>query len=74
MDSPDPTKRDAPAAEADVLGGDARNSGTMEGLRPQERRPAGRDSGEPVAEDVARPGEDENQAAFLKDSDGQSRS
>ena len=65
------TPRSQPAAQPDVLGGEARNTGGLEGLSqevgadgtPREQKP--RDGGQ--AEGEARPGKDENQAGFLKD-------
>jgi len=68
MDSPDPHERGAPAAEDDVLGEAARNTGTFEQLREDPARgnePAQRGT----AEGQAEPGKDENQAGFLKDAD-----
>jgi hypothetical protein len=71
MDSPDPKERTAPAAEADVLGEAATNTGTLDKLTGD-----GGKAGSPRAEDdgstedgSARPGRDENQAGFLKDDD-----
>lgn len=59
--------RTAPAAEADVLGEAARNTGTMDGLMP------GRDGQGPASRGnergQAQPGKDENQAGFVKDPD-----
>jgi hypothetical protein len=68
MDSPDPQERGAPAAEDDVLGEAARNTGTLEPLREDPNRtnePAQRGA----AEGEAQPGKDENQAGFVKDAD-----
>ncbi|HZY18391.1 MAG TPA: hypothetical protein VFE82_07910 [Ramlibacter sp.] len=69
----DPEEHSAPAAQPDVLGEEARNTGTLEGLtgeggsdaqsRPGTPRPRGQ------SDDEARPGRDENQAGFLKDED-----
>jgi hypothetical protein len=64
-------ERGAPAAQADVLGGDARNTGvpdTTDGrMAPEANQPV---PARPQAEDgEARPGKDENQAGFLKDDD-----
>ncbi|HYF18174.1 MAG TPA: hypothetical protein VEA40_09935 [Ramlibacter sp.] len=71
------TPRSQPAAQPDVLGGEARNTGGLEGLSqevgadgtPREQKP--RDGGQAddggQAEGEARPGKDENQAGFLKD-------
>jgi len=71
MDSPDPKERTAPAAEADVLGEEARNTGTLDKLTGD-----GDKAGSPRAEQdgsredgSASPGRDENQAGFLKDDD-----
>jgi len=66
----DPQERTAPAAEADVLGEEARNSGTLVRLQRDERGAAGGES--PAAQGdngEARPGQDENQAGFVKDPD-----
>ena len=67
MDSPD--ERTAPAAQADVLGEAATNTGTLDKLTGD-----GDKTGSPRAEDdgstedgSARPGRDENQAGFVKD-------
>ncbi|WP_427912322.1 hypothetical protein ACPWT1_17000 [Ramlibacter sp. MMS24-I3-19] len=56
-------ERTAPAAEADVLGEAARNTGTMDGLAPQ------RDDNAQAERGQAQPGKDENQAGFVKDPD-----
>lgn len=53
--------RAAPAAEADLLGDNARNTGTLDKLQPGREAPRGAESGE------AEPGKDENQAGFVKD-------
>lgn len=59
--------RSAPAAEADLLGEAARNTGTMDGLAParddSNQAPRGNERGQ------AQPGRDENQAGFVKDAD-----
>jgi len=70
MDRPDSNERTAPAAEADVLGEEARNTGKLEKLpgdtdaartgRADQRGTANEDG-------RAQPGEDENQAGFVKD-------
>lgn len=60
-------ERTAPAAEADVLGEAARNSGTMDGLAP-DRDDRGRAAGADERAE-AQPGQDENQAGFVKDPD-----
>lgn len=70
---PDPRMpdRNTPAANADILGEEARNGGQMEGLAedlgqdgtPRERaRPA-------TGRGEAQPGKDINQAGFIKDQD-----
>jgi hypothetical protein len=86
MDSPDPDQRDertAPAAEADLLGGEARNTGRLdkltgngdaEGARVPQRRDADtlgeqQGSADNGEEGSARPGQDENQPGFVKDPD-----
>ena len=68
-DTPQPG---APAAQDDVLGGAARNRGTMEGLDPaagNEGTPRDRGQGNAGENGEARPGRDENQAGFVKDGD-----
>jgi hypothetical protein len=79
--TPDDTRRGAPAAQPDLLGGAARNDGTLEPLREDGAAPAAdpaRPAGaqQPRREDsraqergAARPGVDENQAGFVKDED-----
>lgn len=67
-DRPDKDQeRTAPAAEADVLGEAARNTGTMDGLAP-DRDDKGQDA-RSSDRGQAQPGEDENQAGFVKDPD-----
>jgi hypothetical protein len=73
----DPTPGAQPAAQDDVLGEAARNLGTgaLEGAddemggkhTPREPRPA--NHGRSEEDGAAKPGQDENQAGFLKDGD-----
>lgn len=65
--SRDKDHRTAPAAEADVLGEAARNSGSMDGLAP-DRDDKSRTTGTDERGE-AQPGQDENQAGFVKDPD-----
>jgi hypothetical protein len=58
-------ERTAPAAEADVLGEAARNTGTMDGLVTDEKDKDARND----ERGQAQPGQDENQAGFVKDPD-----
>ena len=76
MPDPKPDDRTAPAAQDDVLGEAASNTGSMDGLSddvggdgtPRERGGQPRpDRG--AADGEARPGKDENQAGFVKDPD-----
>ena len=67
MTSPSPQERTAPAADADVLGEEARNSGTMEGLADGSGDAGKADRGSGAGE--AQPGKDENQAGFVKDAE-----
>lgn len=65
---PQPGERGTPSAQDDVVGGEARNTGTMEGLDDAVGRDGTpRDRGQ--AEGEAKPGQDENQAGFVKDPD-----
>ncbi len=76
MADPRQPRESAPSAQDDLLGEAARNDGTMEGLDPRvgadgtprdrSDRPA---TERGTAEGEARPGKDENQAGFVKDSD-----
>ena len=59
--------RTAPAAEADVLGEAACNTGTMDGLTPDRDDKGDASRGKERSE--AQPGRDENQAGFVKDPD-----
>ncbi|HEY1228595.1 MAG TPA: hypothetical protein VGF26_14860 [Ramlibacter sp.] len=59
-------ERTAPAAEADVLGEAARNTGTMEGLVADEDKCRAAPDDE---RGQAQPGQVENQAGFVKDPD-----
>ena len=59
-------ERTAPAAEADVLGEAARNTGTMDGLVTDEKKDKAARNDE---RGQAQPGQDENQAGFVKDPD-----
>ena len=59
--------RTAPAAEADVLGEAARNTGTMDGLVAERDDKGQASRAEERGE--AQPGKDENQAGFVKDAD-----
>lgn len=68
--------RTAPAANEDILGGEARNTGEVEGPAPgvgadgtPEDRSAGKTPDKASAEGEARPGKDENQAGFLRDNE-----
>ncbi len=77
MADPNDPKRPAPAAQPDVLGGEASNDGTMDGLdgqvggdgTPRDRGQAQGGGRSEPDEGEARPGRDENQAGFLKDRD-----
>ena len=60
-------ERSAPAAEADVLGEAARNIGTLDGLAPERGDRGQATHGDERGE--AQPGQDENQAGFVKDPD-----
>jgi hypothetical protein len=62
MHEPRSPDRTAPAANADILGEEARNEGKMEGLSED----LGQD-GTPRDRGQAQPGKDINQAGFLKD-------
>lgn len=66
MPDPDFPGRSAPAANADVLGEEASNDGTLDGLAQE-----GKPNGAPRDPDrgQAKPGKDINQAGFLKDED-----
>ena len=55
MDSPDPKERTAPAAEADVLGEEARNTGTLDKLTGDSTRPAARGPSRTVPARTAAP-------------------
>lgn len=75
MPDPKPDDRTAPAAQDDVLGEAASNTGSMDGLAgPGDEEKSG-DRGAPTrpdrraADGAARPGKDENQAGFVKDPD-----
>jgi hypothetical protein len=70
MDSPDSNERTAPAAEADVLGEAASNTGKLEELSGDADAAHGGRAGQrgkPDEDGSARPGVDENQAGFVKD-------
>ena len=60
-------ERSAPAAEADVLGEAARNTGTLDGLAADRGDKGQATRGDERGE--AQPGQDENQAGFVKDPD-----
>lgn len=60
-------ERSAPAAEADLLGEAARNTGTIDALQPARQRPGEAPRSDDGGE--AQPGKDENQAGFVKDAD-----
>lgn len=64
-----PDDRTAPAAEADVLGGDARNTGQLDKLTDDKGASGGAPRGNPSGDGSAKPGADENQAGFVKDPD-----
>jgi hypothetical protein len=73
MDNPDPTERTAPAADADVLGEAATNTGTLDELTGNDAadgdatgRPRPKAEGS-IEDGSAAAGRDENQAGFLKD-------
>lgn len=66
--------RTAPAANEDILGGEARRTGEVEGPPPgvgaggtPQDRNAGKTPDTASAAGEARPGKDENQAGFLRD-------
>ncbi len=61
MPEPKMPDRNAPAANADILGDEARNDGKMDGLSEDVRQDGSRGN--------AQPGKDINQAGFLKDKD-----
>jgi hypothetical protein len=72
MPTPKMPDRTVPAANADLLGEDARTDGTLEGLvggagKAGESVERGQAGGSARGE--ARPGKDENQAGFLKEKD-----
>ena len=78
MPDPKDPSRSQPTAQPDVLGGEASNDGSMEGLTgqvggdgtPRDRGQAGGGGGRSEPDEgEARPGKDENQAGFLKDGD-----
>lgn len=72
MPSPKMPDQSVPAANADVLGDDARTDGTMDGLSDQVGQDGTpRDRGQAGGQERgdARPGKDENQAGFLKEKD-----
>jgi len=77
MADPRDPNRPAPTAQADVLGGEASNDGSMEGLTgevggdgtPRDRGQGAGGSRSEADEGEARPGRDENQAGFIKDRD-----
>jgi len=84
MTSPDPKERTAPAAEADVLGEEASNTGKLDkltddgspradgGANPRAdggANPRADGGANPREDGSAKPGADENQAGFLKDQD-----
>ena len=68
MPDPQPPDRRAPAANADILGEEARNEGKMDGLSED----LGQD-GTPRDRGQAQPGKDINQAGFLKDEDSRDK-
>jgi len=68
MASPDPDQPTAPAAEADVLGEDARNTGRLDKLS-DDGKPRADQRGHQQEDGSAKPGTDENQAGFVKDQD-----
>lgn len=74
-DSDDRKERTSPAAEADVLGEEARNTGKLDRLtggsgdQGSARAERARRRQRPDEDGSARPGDDENQAGFLKDGD-----
>ena len=68
MPDPHAAAGHAPAANADILGEEARNEGKMEGLSED----LGQD-GTPRDRGQAQPGKDINQAGFLKDEDSRDK-
>ncbi len=80
MADPRQPRESAPSAQDDLLGEAARNDGTMEGLDPRvgaDGTPRDRSdapaSDRASSEGEARPGKDENQAGFVKDTDERQR-
>jgi hypothetical protein len=68
MPDPKMPDRNVPAANADILGDEARNDGKMDGLSED----VGQD-GAPRGRGQAQPGKDINQAGFVKDKDSQDK-
>ncbi|MFL6692752.1 MAG: hypothetical protein ACJ8GO_07310 [Ramlibacter sp.] len=68
MASPDRKERTAPAAEADVLGEEASNTGKLGNLTG-DGSPRADGRGDAQEDGSAEPGADENQAGFMKDQD-----
>jgi len=72
MPNPKMPDRTIPAANADLLGDDARTNGKLDGLdesSSQDGKTDGRGQASPAEGGDARPGQDENQAGFLKEKD-----
>lgn len=67
-DPQDPKPTSRPAAQDDVLGEAARNTGTGS-LEEADATTAGPSSSDGREDGEAQPGKDENQAGFLKDGD-----
>jgi hypothetical protein len=72
MPTPKMPDRTVPAANADLLGDDARTDGKLDELPETDRQdsaPQDRGTASSVERGEARPGQDENQAGFLKEKD-----
>jgi len=72
MPTPKMPDRTVPAANADLLGEDARTDGKLDGLPDTDRQdgtPRDRGTASSAERGEARPGQDENQAGFLKEKD-----
>jgi hypothetical protein len=72
MPTPKMPHRTVPAANADLLGEDARTDGNLDELPATDRKdstPQERGNASSVERGEARPGQDENQAGFLKEKD-----
>jgi len=72
MAEPKQPGRSAPAAQPDLLGDEARNTGNMDGLTDEvgaDGTPRDRGQAREEGDGEARPGRDENQAGFVRDRD-----